>query len=74
MADLEHERQALFSWLSKIQHRQYHKTMGKDFMPESGQWLLENASFIDWRRESFSSILWLHGIRMCSLLTQEETH
>ncbi|CAG8979473.1 hypothetical protein HYALB_00012073 [Hymenoscyphus albidus] len=58
----KNERQALFSWLSKMQPKQNHKTIGKDFMTGSGKWLLEKPSFNEWREGKKSSILWLHGI------------
>jgi hypothetical protein len=57
------ERKELIRWISTIPCREHHQTMGKDFMPKSGQWLLRNPKFIEWRKSSAKSMLWLHGIR-----------
>lgn len=62
-ADSESERQQLFRWLSVVPHNTHHKTIGKDFLPNSGLWLQQKTEFIEWRKSSVSSILWLHGIR-----------
>ena len=67
-SDVETERRDVFKWLSRTQHANHHKAMGKDFLPDSGNWLLQRKEFVEWRTESSSSILWLHGIRQCSLV------
>ena len=59
------ERLEIFRWLSTVPHRSHHENTGNDFLPQSGQWLLQKGEFIEWRKSSVSSILWLHGIRMC---------
>ncbi|KAI9771411.1 MAG: hypothetical protein M1839_002801 [Geoglossum umbratile] len=56
------ERLACFQWMSTIPHRIHHKTMVKDCLPGLGGWLFEKTEFIEWRKSSVSSILWLHGI------------
>lgn len=61
--NVESERRNLLKWLSTIQHVNHHKTMGKDILSGSGNWLLLKKEFVEWRKESSSSILWLHGIR-----------
>jgi adenylylsulfate kinase-like enzyme len=33
-----------------------------DVLPGTGQWLLSDPVFDKWKKESVSSILWLHGI------------
>jgi hypothetical protein len=63
----EEERKMLFRWLSNIQHRQHHKTVGRDFLSKSGQWLIDKPQFMEWKNESSSSMLWLHGIRKSDL-------
>lgn len=60
---LESERRDVFKWMSQIPYTTHHKTMGKGILPESGLWLLRRLEFIQWRKSSSSSILWLHGIR-----------
>lgn len=37
--------------------------MGTDFLPNSGQWLVQKKEFVEWRKSSVSSVLWLRGIR-----------
>ncbi|TVY64249.1 Ankyrin repeat domain-containing protein [Lachnellula suecica] len=58
----EGERKTLFRWLSSIQHKQHHKNVGRDFLSRSGQWLISKPEFVGWKKESASSMLWLHGI------------
>jgi hypothetical protein len=71
-ADVEQERQEMFKWLSTVKYKEHHKTIGLDFLPNSGRWLLQKADFIKWRKDSYSSILWLHGIRKNSPLSEIE--
>jgi hypothetical protein len=59
----EADRRTMFKWLSQIQYRQHHKTVGKDFLQNSCHWLIEKPEFVEWKNESCSSMLWLHGIR-----------
>ncbi|KAI9853467.1 MAG: hypothetical protein M1824_001230 [Vezdaea acicularis] len=56
------ERLEIFRWMSTVPHRSHHENTGNDFLPQSGQWLLQKREFIEWRQSSVSSILWLHGI------------
>lgn len=60
---LESERRELFKWMSQIPYKTHHKTVGKNLLPKSGLWLQQKTDFIQWRKSSSSSILWLHGIR-----------
>lgn len=61
--DLDHQRVEVFKWLSAIPHKTHHRAIGKGFLLDSGQWLLQKTEFVDWRASSISSALWLHGIR-----------
>lgn len=70
IVNVESERRDMLKWLSTIQHATHHKTMGKDFLPGSGNWLLQKKEFVEWRQESSSSILWLHGIREYSTIAE----
>jgi hypothetical protein len=65
--DLESERLQLFRWMSTVPYNTHHKTIGKDFLPNSGLWLQQKTEFIEWMKSSVSSILWLHGIRQFCL-------
>lgn len=60
---IESERRDVFKWMSQIPYKTHHKTVGKGLLPKSGLWLLQNIEFVEWRKSSSSSILWLHGIR-----------
>lgn len=70
ISDAESERLGMFKWLSETPHTTHHKAMGKEFLPHSGNWLLQKKEFIEWTKESSSSILWLHGIRELSSVAQ----
>ncbi|KAM3075671.1 hypothetical protein ACMFMG_007803 [Clarireedia jacksonii] len=61
-AELESERREILQWVSKIQYKNHHKSIGNNILDGSGQWLRHKVAFIEWRRSSVSSILWLHGI------------
>jgi hypothetical protein len=61
--DQESERQKLFQWMSVIPYKSHHMAMGERFLSGSGAWLQQKTEFIEWRKSSVSSILWLHGIR-----------
>lgn len=69
---LESERLEVFKWMSQIPFKTHHRTMGKDLLPKSGLWLLQKIEFIQWRKSSSSSIIWLHGIRKFFYHAKEE--
>lgn len=48
--------------ISSIQYPTHHKTARKDRLAGSGLWLLAKDQYRSWRKESSSSVLWLHGI------------
>jgi hypothetical protein len=54
--------QTLSSWFSDIKYWLHHKTTCKDLLENSGNWLLENNAFKEWKSSPASSVLWLHGI------------
>ncbi|KAH0536068.1 hypothetical protein FGG08_007034 [Glutinoglossum americanum] len=58
----ELERERVFQWMSNVPYMNHHKAKVKDCLPGSGRWLFENEKFIEWRKSSASSIMWLHGI------------
>ena len=57
------ERIKVFHWMSQIEYKHHHDDLSKNLLAQSGQWLLESKSFIEWGQSSVSSILWLHGSR-----------
>jgi predicted ATPase len=63
--------------ISAISSQAHHKAASKDRLKGSGKWLLEKEIFQDWRSESASSVLWLHGIpgsgktKLVSLVSDE---
>jgi hypothetical protein len=59
----ESERLHVFEWLSSVKYMTHHRIKFKALLPGSGQWLFEKQEFLEWRKSSVSSILWLHGIR-----------
>lgn len=40
----------------------HHRARLKDCLPGSGRWLFKNEKFVQWRKSSVSSLIWLHGI------------
>jgi hypothetical protein len=68
----ETERRELFRWILEVPYKEHRGLMEKDLFPESGLWLLRKKDFIEWGKASASSILWLHGIRMFSQLSEWE--
>ena len=71
------QRLEILHWMSKIPYRQRHLTFQKDLLPISGAWLQQIPEYVEWRRSSSSSVLWLHGIpgsektKLVSLVIQE---
>jgi hypothetical protein len=60
---IEAKRQELSRWLSTVPCNAHHKEMGVGFLPYSGRWLIQKKEFVEWRKSSVSSVLWLRGIR-----------
>ena len=61
----ENQRLKLFDWLSTVPYQTHHRTMGRDFSEGSCKWLRQSPEFMEWRKSSVSSVLWLHGIPGC---------
>ncbi|KAI8724319.1 NACHT domain-containing protein [Fusarium sp. LHS14.1] len=55
-------RTEILSWISKEPYRQHHMQTRSEVLEGTGKWLLQDATFLRWKNESASSILWLHGI------------
>lgn len=61
------ERLGILLWLSNIQYKKHHQSLSKGLLEGTGSWILGKAQYIEWRNSSVSSVLWLHGIRRCSI-------
>ncbi|WQF77080.1 Putative NACHT nucleoside triphosphatase, P-loop containing nucleoside triphosphate hydrolase [Colletotrichum destructivum] len=55
-------RVEILRWLSDEPHQQHHQQTYGEVMEGTGKWLLQDPTFLQWKNESASSILWLHGI------------
>ncbi|KAK2468826.1 hypothetical protein H9L39_19588 [Fusarium oxysporum f. sp. albedinis] len=56
------KRREILQWLSKEPYRKHHQLVREDVVEGTGQWLLSDPVYLQWKEESASSILWLHGI------------
>ncbi|KAL9607381.1 MAG: hypothetical protein Q9167_007699, partial [Letrouitia subvulpina] len=64
--ELEKERRRnILCWMSMVPSREHHKSAWATVMAGSGKWLQQTKEYIDWKRSSSSSILWIHGIPGC---------
>ncbi len=57
----EHERVQILRWLSSQPYIEHHEQIFKHVLSGSGAWLLQDPLYIQWHRNSASSLLWLHG-------------
>lgn len=58
----EQDRARILSWLSPIPYSQHHKRVYGEVLEGTGEWLLEDDQYADWRDSNPSAMLWLHGI------------
>ena len=71
------ERTKILLWMSPEPYIAHHDQVVKDVLHETGKWLTEDPLFRKWRRDSVSSIFWLHGIsgsgksKLVSLVIEE---
>ncbi|KAK7575405.1 hypothetical protein V3481_017365 [Fusarium oxysporum f. sp. vasinfectum] len=56
------KRTKILKWLSKEPYRKHHQLVKEDLIEGTGQWLLSDPIYQRWKKDSASSILWLHGI------------
>ena len=66
-AEIKEERLWILLWLSNVQYKKHHQGISKGLLEGTGSWLLGKPQYIEWRNSSASSVLWLHGIRRCSI-------
>ena len=48
--------------ISSLPYMQYHEQTRKGVLEGTGQWLLHDLIYAQWKKDSDCSILWLHGI------------
>ena len=56
------KRNEILRWMSAEPYIEHHEQTKRDILAGTGQWLLLDPVFIKWKKESASSILWIHGI------------
>ncbi|KAH6670150.1 hypothetical protein B0J14DRAFT_517196 [Halenospora varia] len=56
------KRTEILRWISPEPYIQHHEQAKREVLLGTGQWLLSDPVFQRWKKESVSSILWLHGI------------
>ena len=59
---LASKRTEVLRWISPEPYIKHHEETKKDVLSGTGKWLLLDPIFDVWKKESVSSILWLHGI------------
>jgi hypothetical protein len=64
-SDLTHisglQRRQILDWLSTQPYLDHHTTIKLRVLDGTCRWVLEHASFTEWKDESTNSLLWLHG-------------
>ncbi|KAI5839408.1 hypothetical protein DFP73DRAFT_634605 [Morchella snyderi] len=51
----------ILQWISDVPFGDHHTFNSQRRQEDTGHWLLENKSFLEWRNSSDSSILWMRG-------------
>lgn len=57
----EQKRIEILRWLSSQPYMEHHEQVFKHVLSGSGAWLLQDPLYIQWHKNSASSLLWLHG-------------
>ncbi|KAJ5382277.1 Galactose oxidase/kelch beta-propeller [Penicillium concentricum] len=55
------QRRQMLDWLSSQPYVDHHATIKFRVLDGTCQWVLQHASFTEWKAESTNSLLWLHG-------------
>ncbi|KAF5008325.1 hypothetical protein FDECE_5368 [Fusarium decemcellulare] len=55
-------RREILESISSQPYKQHHSRETSEVMPGTGTWLLQHSTYVQWKNDSASSILWLHGI------------
>ena len=61
-------RRKILNWLSPDDSEETHGRHFKKRFGNTGQWLLDDSRFRNWREEAQSSVLWCHGARKLYLV------
>ncbi|KAH6889612.1 hypothetical protein B0T10DRAFT_486475 [Thelonectria olida] len=56
------KRGDILRWISSQPFLQHHEQTKQEVLKDTGTWLLRHPAFVQWKTDSVSSILWLHGI------------
>ncbi|EEB95754.1 hypothetical protein MPER_05225, partial [Moniliophthora perniciosa FA553] len=56
------ERTRILDWISPLPYQGYHNHHKREVLQGTGQWLLQSQIYNEWKNDSTSSLLWLHGI------------
>lgn len=54
----------MLQWISPIPYEDSHISARGNRTKGTGYWLLEHSRFSAWQSSTYSTILWLHGLRM----------
>jgi hypothetical protein len=55
-------RSKILQWISDEPYKQHHEQTRSEVLEGTGMWLLQDPKFQQWKNDSASSVLWLHGI------------
>ena len=55
------KRTAILTWMSPEPYIAHHGQIMKDVLHRTGRWLMEEPLYRKWKRDSVSSLFWLHG-------------
>ena len=58
---LTKKRLEILEWMSSQPYKAHHNQNKRDILQGTGNWLLEDPVFVQWIKDSASSLLWLHG-------------
>ncbi|KAH0608757.1 uncharacterized protein H6S33_001891 [Morchella sextelata] len=55
------ERSKVLGWISNMSFKEHHILVNSLRHPDTGKWLLEKESFLQWKKPDSKSLFWLHG-------------
>ncbi|KAH6983300.1 hypothetical protein BKA56DRAFT_671994 [Ilyonectria sp. MPI-CAGE-AT-0026] len=74
------KRGKILHWISPEPYKQHHEQTKSEVLEGTGKWLLQDPTFLKWKNESASSILWLRGIpgsgksKLTSIVVEDAQH
>ena len=63
--EADETRRKILQWLSLEDYEETYERHFKKRFGDTGQWLLDDPRFTNWRDGAQSSLLWCHGARKC---------